>query len=204
MKKQVVVIGGGDVFASYKEYLNYLKNYKFDIRKLKIRRWKENLPESLGEGFEVIFLKMPNTLNAKYAEWKIMFEKLIPFLKNNPILLGHSLGGIFLAKYLSENRFSKKIKATFLVSAPFDHKEYKNETLGDFKLGKNLENLENLEKQGGKIFIYHSEDDNLVSFKDFLKYKDNLPKAETRIFKNRGHFDQQKFPEIVKDIKNLC
>jgi hypothetical protein len=193
MQKQIVVIGGGDTFKTYKEYISYLKNIKLDFKKLKIKRWKETLDEKLGDNFEVLNMKMPNSANAKYNEWKIMFKKSLPFLKNSVILLGHSLGGIFLAKYLSENKFPRRIKATFLVSAPYY-------TLGDFKLPKKLDKFQ---KQGGKIFLYHSKNDPVVPFVDLGKYGKALPEAKISVFKNRKHFDQTKFPELVRDIKNL-
>jgi len=199
MKQQLVVIGGGDTFRRYKEYISYLKNIKFNLKGLKAKRWKEALPKILSPKLDVLAMRMPNPANAKYKEWKIMFDKLLPFLKNNVILLGHSLGGIFLAKYLSENKFPKKIKATFLVSAPFDAKDA-DYTLGDFKLPRKLNKLQT---QGGQIFLYHSKDDKIVPFADLEKYKNSLPEAKITAFKDRGHFDQINFPELIKDIKSL-
>ena len=199
MKRQIIVIRGGGVFDTYKDYIASLKKYKLDFEKLKLKGWKENLPRRLGKNFEVISPRMPNSMNAKYKEWKIMFEKLFPFLRNNLILIGHSLGGIFLVKYLSENKFPKKIKATFLVAAPYDDKTIKD-SLGDFKLPRSLNKIQN---QGGEIFFYNSEDDTQVSLVDLEKYKKSLPKAKVVIFKNRGHFEQIDFPEIVKDIRGL-
>jgi predicted alpha/beta hydrolase family esterase len=199
MKKQIIVIHGGSVFDTYKEYIDFLKKYKLDFKKFKLKLWKENLPNRLGKGFEVISPRMPNSMNAKYKEWKIMFEKLFPFFKNNLILLGHSLGGIFLAKYLSENKFPRKIKATFLVAAPYDDKTIKD-SLGDFKLPKKMDKFQ---KQGGKIFLYQSKDDLSVSFVDLKKYKKSLPEAEVVMFRKKGHFNQVEFPEIVEDIKKL-
>jgi len=142
---------------------------------------------------------MPNPMNAKYNEWETMFNKLIPFLDETIILVGHSLGGIFLAKYLSENDFPKKILATFLVSAPHNDKntEY---SLVDFNLSRSLEKFQ---QQGGRIFLYHSKNDPIVPFADFEKYRNDLPEARTIIFEDRGHFDQTEFPELVKDIKDL-
>ena len=192
MKKQVVVIHGGDTFKNYKDYLAFLKSYDIEINKLKIKRWKETLAVRLGKGFEVIYPKMPNPMNAKYEEWKIIFNKLSPFLKNNFILLGHSLGATFLAKCLSENKFPKKIKATFLIAVPFGYI--------NFIFPKNLKKLQ---KQGGRIFIYHSKDDKVVPFSNVKRFKKALPEAKTVIFKNKGHFNQTSFPELVKDIKNL-
>ena len=121
MKKQVVVIHGGDTFETYEEYLNFLRGYEIDIERYKSDKsdWKPWLRQGLGGGHEVILPIMPNKTNARFDEWKIWFEKFTPFLHDGAILIGHSLGGTFLAKYLSENRFPKKIKAVFLVGAVF-------------------------------------------------------------------------------------
>jgi hypothetical protein len=170
-----------------------------DFKRSITKGWKESLGEKLGKNFEVILPRMPNSLNAKYLEWKIWFEKMIPFFNKEVVLGGHSLGGIFLVKYLSENKFPKKILGTFLVAAPFDEKDA-DYTLADFKLPKDLSRLE---KQGGKLFFYQSQDDSIVPFKDFGKYKKALPGANFREFKNRDHFGQATFPELVRDIKKL-
>ncbi len=199
MSKQVVVINGGSAFATYKEYLSSLQEKELDFERLKQKRWRETLGEGLGGGFEVIVLEMPNRANAKYLEWKIWFEKLVPFLQDGVVLVGHSLGGIFLAKYLSENTLLKKALATFLIAAPYDEKDLKKQ-LGDFTLP---ENLDGLREQGGRIFLYHSEDDPNVPFVDFGKYRGELPNAAERVFKDRGHFIGPELAELVEDIKGL-
>lgn len=141
---------------------------------------------------------MPNGKNAKYKEWQIWFEKIIPLLNREIILVGHSMGGIFLAKYLSENRFPKTILATILVAAPFN--EEGGESLGDFSLPKSLARFE---KQSREIFLIYSTDDPSVPFSKLEKYKKALPNAKTLIFKDKGHFRQETFPEIVELIKNI-
>ena len=104
MKKQVVVIHGGDTFKTYEQYLRFLKRFDIDFERYRSGKndWKTNLREALGEEYEVIAPVMPNKNNAKYPEWQIWFEKFIPFLNGEIILVGHSLGGTFIAKYLSE------------------------------------------------------------------------------------------------------
>lgn len=199
MKKQIVVIHGGNPFDTYKQYISHLKKYKIDFEKLKNKGWKDSLREKMGRGFEVLLLKMPNSSNAKYLEWKIWFEKLIPFLEKKIVLVGHSLGGIFLAKYLSENKFPKKILGTFLVAAPYDDKD-SSYSLADFVLKKDLSRLQ---KQSGKLFLYHSKDDDVVPFVDFKKYKKVLPDAYFKEFQKKGHFSQKNFSELVRDIKKL-
>lgn len=202
MKQQIIVIHGGDTHRTYPEYLAYLKKYRLNYSRLTKGGWKENLQKSLGNKFEVALLKLPNPLNARYTEWKIMFRKIIPFLRGKPIFVGYSLGGIFLAKYLSENKFPKKIRATFLIAAPYDNDSERkvNQSLVDFILPRKLTRFE---KQGGVIFLYQSKDDPVVPFSHLEKYRRALPKARPVIFENRGHFSQEKFPELVRDIKKL-
>ena len=60
---------------------------------------------------------MPNKGNAVYEEWKMIFEKFALALSPDTIYVGHSLGGIFLAKYISENTLNTGM--VHLISAPF-------------------------------------------------------------------------------------
>lgn len=200
MKNQIIYIHGGDVFETYEEYISYLKNYVLEnLDYFKRKRWGNSLQEKLGNTFEVITPEMPSKRNAKYLEWKIWFEKLFPFLNDGVILIGGSLGGIFLTKYLSENIFPKRIRGIFIVAAPFGDSKPKY-ALADFSL---LNNLEKLNKLAEKISFYHSKDDPVVPFIEMEKYRKALPKARYTVFENREHFGQEEFPEIVEDIKNL-
>jgi predicted alpha/beta hydrolase family esterase len=195
---QILIIHGGDAFQSYEEYLHDLKNKEFILERIKIQDWKSAIDKKLGEHYEVLAPRMPNAQNAKYQEWKIWFEKIIPLLNDNLILIGHSLGGIFLAKYLAEENISKRIRAMFLIAAPF---VAPNQThLGDFTLPASLQKLIN---QGGDIFLYHSRDDEVVPFADCEKYQKALPQAHARLFTNRQHFNQVELPEIIEDITKL-
>lgn len=198
MKKQILVIHGGNAFEKYDEYLSSLKNKEITLERLKSKDWKSNLGAVLGEEYEVLTPQMPNSQNARYSEWKILFERIIPILEYEIIFVGHSLGAIFLAKYLSENNYPKKIKATFLVAPPYNTKDI--HPLVDFIL---LNHLEEFAKQGGEISIYHSKDDQVVPFSNCLDYQKDLPSAHIKIFEDRQHFNQESFPEIIDDIKNL-
>src|SRR3989338_8058268 len=109
-KTQIILIHGGMTFKNKKDYLSYLKTRKISIEK-KIKWSDDYLDKKLGKHFEIIRLSMPLKENAKYREWKIHFERYFPYFGNNLILVGSSLGGIFLAKYLSEHKFPKKIIA---------------------------------------------------------------------------------------------
>lgn len=197
MKKQVVIIHGGDTFKTHEEFLSFLKNFQIDPYYFKNKGWKDTLQNKLGDDFEVISPNMPNKINAKYLEWKIWFEKYFPFLNDWVILVGHSLGGIFLAKYLSENILPKKIKDLMLVAAPFDD-ENSEESLNDFALPASLAKIT---EQVNKIYLFHSKDDHVVPFEQVNKYKTVLPNSEIIVFTDRQHFNQEHFPELVELLK---
>lgn len=202
MKKQVIVIRGGETFETYEAYLNYLKSSEIYFSTDKMITWKENLGKNLGEEFQVFLPQMPNSKNAKYLEWKIWFERLVPFFEEEVIFIGHSLGGLFLAKYLAENVFSKKIKGLFLVSVPYEIDENypKGESLADFIIPKDFRNLLN---SVSNIFLYHSTDDDVVPFSDLEKYKKVLIGSKFRVFNDRGHFRLESFEELEDDIRSL-
>ncbi len=200
MKQQVVVVHGGTAFENYDDFLEYLKSSEIELDWLRSRvGWKRNLQKDLGENYDVILAEMPNKDNSKYLEWAIYFNKLLPYLDEEIILIGHSLGGIFLVKYLSENEINKKIKSLILVAAPFDGANVE-ESLGDFILGSDLSLME---KQSDKIFLIQSRDDNVVGYEEVLKYKKVLSKAELINFENRGHFSQDNFKELVDLAKRF-
>jgi hypothetical protein len=200
MKKQIVAIHGGRSFDTHEEYIFYLKHHEVNLDKFKFKKdWKDSLEKELGDGFEVLLPRMPNGFNARYEEWKIWFERMSPFLNDGVVLIGHSLGGIFLAKYLAENELTQKIRAVLLVGAPFDDAGGE-ESLKNFKLPQSLEKFD---KQRGKIYLFHSEDDPVVPFGELGKYQKSLSNAEIKVFKDRQHFNQESFPEIIDVIKGL-
>lgn len=198
-KSQIFIIHGGTTFKSKKDFINYLKNKKISLDK-KTSWATEYLDKNLGKDFDIIRPKMPLKEDAKYLEWKIFFERYFPLLKNNIILIGVSLGGIFLARYLSENKFPKKIKAVFLICPPFDNTTGGEDLVGGFRLHNNLGKLDNSSKN---VYLLFSKDDPVVPISHAEKYGKKLKKANIIIYENKnGHFMVEKFPELVKIVKN--
>jgi predicted alpha/beta hydrolase family esterase len=197
-KIQVLVIHGGMTFKNDKDYLHYLKTRKISLEK-RVRWSGDYLRKSLGRKFEIIVPRMPLQDDAKYRDWKICFERYIPLLKNRFILIGSSLGGIFLAKYLSENKLPKKALSAYLVCPPFDNTTPKEDLVGGFKLKANLSLIE---KNCKNLYLLFSKDDDVVPVSHAEKYRKKLKNANIIIYKSKnGHFNVPKFPEIVKLIK---
>lgn len=185
-------------FKNKRDYLKYLKTRKISFEKRII--WSgDYLDKALGKKFQIIRPRMPLQDNAKYEDWKIYFGRHIPYLRNNVILIGGSLGGVFLAKYLSEHKFPKKILSTYLVCPPFDDTIMGEDLAGGFKLKPNLSLLE---KNSKNLYLMFSKDDDCVPVSHAEKYRKKLKNAKIIIYKSKnGHFRISKFPEIVKMIK---
>lgn len=198
-KTQIFMIHGGMTFKNQKDYLYYLKTREIFLEK-KIRWSGDAFDKALGGGFEIIKPNMPLPDNAKYGDWKIHFERYFPYLINNLILIGSSLGGIFLAKYLSENKFPRKILSTYLICPPFNDTLMGEDLVGGFKLKSDLSSLE---KNSKNLYLMFSQDDNVVPVSHAKKYEKKLKNAKFIIYKSKnGHFKISKFPEIIKMIKN--
>jgi len=196
-KKQILMIHGGTTFKSQKDYLLYLQNK--EVSMVSAPYWEADLENKLGNTFEIIRPRMPLSDNAKYRDWKILFEKYIPFLSKDYILIGSSLGGIFLAKYLSENDMPKKALSVYIVCAPFDGNLPTEDLAGGFKLKSNLSMIE---KNCKNLYVMFSDDDDVVPVSHAEKYREKLPGAQILIYNDRrGHFTAPTFPEIIKLIK---
>ena len=185
-------------FRNKKDYIGYLQNKPISVEKKE--RWSdEYLDGKLGKGFDIIRPRMPLQDDAKYADRKIFFERHFPYFRNDIILIGSSLGGIFLAKYLSENEFPKKIKATFMICPPFDGSLIGEDLVGGFKLGNDLSLIE---KNSKKTYLMFSKDDPSVPVSHAEKYRKKLRNSEIIIYESKnGHFRISEFPELVEMIK---
>lgn len=199
-KIQILFIHGGMTFRNKKDYLHFLKNRKITIAKK--NRWTEQyVDKELTKDFEIIKPRMPLADNAKYKDWEIHFRRYIPYLRPNLILVGSSLGGIFLAKYLSENKFPKKLLSVYLVCPPYDNNSPSLEYLaGGFKLKADLSKIS---KNCRRLTLLFSQNDKIVPPGQAEKYAKKLPRANIIVYKHiKGHFEVSEFPEIIKMIKN--
>ncbi len=198
-KKQIFIIHGGITFKSRRDFLHYLRTK--EVKLTKKPSWKgEYLEHKLDREFDIIRPMMPLAENARYEDWRIYFERYIPLMKNGVILVGTSLGGIFLAKYLSEHKFPKKIRSVYLVAPPYDNSHSTEDLVGGFTLKSNLSLLE-INCPNLKLFF--SARDEVVPPVHAEKYRKKLKRADIIIYKHiKGHFQITEFPEIVKMIKD--
>ncbi|MFB6116869.1 MAG: alpha/beta hydrolase [Candidatus Nanosalina sp.] len=198
---ETILIDGGMTFRTRKDYLDFLREREVELDPE--RNWAKTgyLEEKLNS--KLIRVDMPCRENAKYEEWRITFDKYISKLPEQIILVGFSLGGTFLAKYLSEHDISKEVISTYLIAPPFDSEMPEEDLAAGFKPG---EDLSKLEENTEKLELFFSEKDDVVPVKHAEKFQKYLSDAEIELYNKNSHFQVKKFPEIVEkinqDLKN--
>jgi uncharacterized protein len=160
-----------------------------------------SLRNALGDTYEIRYPKMPRESDADYRRWKPQIGKELAAAKGKLIVVGHSLGGSFLLKYLCEERIETPIAGIFLIATAYWggdgwlYEGYEAVALPDdfpSKLPK-----------GTPIFLYHSRDDEIVPFAHLALYAEKLPQAILRALDGRGHQLNNDLSEVVRDIKSL-
>jgi hypothetical protein len=201
MKKQIVFIHGAQSFSDYGKFLEYLRTEPIDdpLGLEERKRWQPTLREALLDTHEVYMPLMPNKQNAKYEEWKIWFERYLEFLRDGVTLIGHSQGGYFLVKYLTENVMPVRVRALYILAAPCGPDDFGGEDGGNFAFS--AENLPKLRAQVPNIHILHSTDDPVVPYDHALRYHSALPEAELVTFRDKNHFILEEFPELIEMIR---
>jgi len=124
MKQQVILLRGWTVKENYKDYYDFLYQYEINPYEEKFVKWSDTLAER------------PNKSFADYKARKIIFEKYIPYIKNDAIFIWHSLWWTFFLKYFEENPvLLEKFKKIILIApAVLDTKE---EVLWSFEIDLN-------------------------------------------------------------------
>lgn len=154
--------------------------------------WQAGLPFALGTDYKVVAPQFPSPKNPSYEEWKILLKKNLAKLQGEVIFVGHSLGGSFLLKYLSEEYLDLTVTGVFLVATPFN-------TIKGFEAPKDFSSFKRIEN----IFLYHSMDDVEVPFAHALMFQQRLM-GNLKTYTDRGHyFKRSDFPEIIQDIKEI-
>lgn len=203
MEKQIIYVGGGDSYSNRTNFLKALKTQEVrDFPKEEKKGWKHSVREQLGTDWYFDIPQMPNRNNANYDEWKIWFERHLDRISDSVILIGCSLGAMFLAKYLIEEVPEIDITALFLLAGPCGTYEDGNgNDCGSFQFDP--VDLSKIAKKIKNITIMHSTDDFVVPYEHALKYKEALPEAELVTFEDKNHFLVEELPELVERIKGL-
>lgn len=153
------------------------------------------LKSELPEGFQILFPVIEKPGLPTYDKFKKMFTSTFAKITEPVILVGHSLGGSTLLKYLSEEKPGISILGLFLVSTP-----YWKSNMKEFQLKENFQtSLKNIPT----IFLYHSKGDAYVPIDNLEFYEHAFKTAVIHKLNGNEHIFSKGLPELVADIKSL-
>lgn len=194
--KQVLIIHGGESYSSYAAYLADLKTHSINYERLKSQhRWRDWLADQLHGEYDVLTPSFPNGSNAQFDEWAIYFEKLLPFLYDGVTIIGHSLGAMFLAKYLHSHTLPFRAKQIILIAGRHGTDEIDHG--GSFV----VEDASGVEKNCVTVHLFHSTDDPVVAIDSLDLFARDISGAIVYRLTDRGHFNQPTFPELLEILQ---
>ena len=192
----VLYVHGGTTHSTHEKYIDWLKTTTLYLQNID---WWSGSFLKHNISIPVVAPRFPLSENAQYDEWKLFFERYVEKIDDELILIGWSLGAIFLVKYLSENTPSHPIRATFLVAPPFDDTVEGEELCNGFALSDDMSAVLD---HSSKVNFYFSKDDFCVPSSHMEKYQKALPQATFTLFSDRNHFLQEEFPELIEHIQD--
>ena len=157
-----------------------------------------SLQTALGAQFDVRYPQMPRESEPDMQTWKAKIATELETLGDEVILVGHSVGGTVLLKYLSEEKVEKPIAGLFLLAAPSWDEE--NWNFDDLRLPRDLAaRLSSIPR----IFLYHNRDDQIVPFSHLALHAARLPHAVVSESERRGHQFDNDLANVANDIRSL-
>lgn len=159
--------------------------------------WRPWLKEQLeARGIEVATPEMPIPYEPDYQTWSAVFEQFP--INEETILVGHSCGGGFLVRWLSEHKI--KVGKVVLVAPWVDpHGKFAPNMFKDLQIDSRIP-----ERTAG-MTMFCSTDDEPEELESFAILKEKLPTMVVKQYTDKGHFtiDDMKtteFPDLLQAI----
>lgn len=142
--------------------------------------------------------EMPSSFYPEYEIWRKEFERFE--VDEETILIGHSCGGGFLVRWLSENKDIKAGKV--ILVAPWigdDPDQPFEEGFFEFDIDRTLS------KRVESFILFNSTNDVEPIQKSVRKIKGSIDDILYREFENKGHFTlkglgTEEFPELLAEV----
>lgn len=140
--------------------------------------------------------EMPHAFEPDYQIWKKEFERYD--ITPETILVGHSCGGGFLLRWLSENR-DIRVGRVVLVAPWVDPNREDTTDFFEFEIDSDLA------KRTESFTVFNSDDDHESIQKTVQMIKDKVVDYKLKEFHNYGHFTHNdmktfEFPELVSTL----
>ncbi|WP_042221180.1 alpha/beta hydrolase [Oceanobacillus manasiensis] len=147
----------------------------------------------------VIHPTMPTPMDPFYAEWKEEIRRTLDLMEGEVTLIGHSLGGSVLLKYLAEERVNIPINKLISIATPYwgINGEWQRK---DFILTPNFS--ENLSKIP-KIIFFHSKLDPIVPLEHMHRFTEHIHQAIVHELEGDAHLFTDGLPELVEVLREV-
>ena len=146
-----------------------------------------------------VSIEPPFPFRPRYDEWKREFERFD--ITPNTILVGHSCGGGFLVRYLSEHK-DLTVGKVGLVAPWINPLEYEVSDTADF-FDFEIDPEFPSRTQSTAVFISSDDEPSVVKTVDILK--DKVHGINYREYTDKGHFvtstlGGEVFPEVLSEV----
>jgi len=158
-----------------------------------------SLQRSLGAEYEVRYPQMSGESDPDMQTWKDQIRRELAAVNSKVVLVGHSIGGAALLKYLSEENVATPIAGLFLLAVP--SRDEKNWNFDDLQLPSDLAAKLSRIPQ---VFLYHDRDDEIVPFSHLALHAARLPRAVVRESDKGGHQFGGDLANIASDIRRVA
>lgn len=151
-------------------------------------------------GFEVVVPELPLSTKTELNLPEIIgaMKAQVGFLKNDDILLGHSLGAFIILQYLEAVEMTETPRAVVMVAAPWNVSRPELRRLFLVDLDADV-----LMWKAREYIVVHSKNDPLVPF-DHGQRLATAFKARFVSTASDGHFMGEAYPVLVETIEEIA
>ncbi|OVE79457.1 hypothetical protein BVY00_00385 [bacterium G20] len=139
--------------------------------------------------------EVPHAHSPQYESWRKEVERFE--IGPDTILVGHSCGGGFWFRWLSEHS-DIKVGKVVLVAPSLGLSWTENKDFFDYKIDKNITS------RTKRLIIFYSDNDKQSTLDAVKYYKDYVSGIQIRQFQGLGHFTHKdmktsEFPELLEE-----
>ncbi len=156
------------------------------------------------KGYKVFIPQFPTPKDQSIQSWLGVLKTYEKYINEDTILIGHSLGGLFLLRVLEG--LAQPMKAAFFVSAPIGIKPIANyDSDNDFS-GFSF-NWPDIKTKAENFTVYHSDNDPYISLENGKQLSKELG-IELTFIPNAGHFNTKAgyttFEDLLEKIDGVA
>ena len=154
-------------------------------------------------GHKVFVPKFPTPEGQSLKSWLNILIDYKKYINNESILIGHSLGGLFLLRVLE--RLNQPIYAAFFVAAPVGVKPIRYYD-SDFRFSGFNFNWKKIRSNAHNFFVFHSDNDPYICLDNGKKLAKKIG-IKLKFIPQAGHLNAEggytKFDQLLEEINKI-